>query len=140
MILSFLLANFGYPVWEPTVSQGTVSLGNVSLGNAPLACQAKRCGCKSVENCCCTKRAKLSRVTCCSKTPTLAAKTTELRWVPAISAREWQGTGVDWIQAGFVAAPPRPMEFVILVPERSFNQEVFGTQSAPFSEPLFRPV
>jgi len=140
MILSFLLANFGYPVREPVVSQGT----------APFACQGKRCGCKSAadcgQNCCCAKKAKfaVAKKSCCSRgeetTQVAANERTEMRWVLSISARECQGTGVDWIQAGFVAAPPRPVELTIAVPAGDFRFAYSFALQAPSAEPLYRPV
>lgn len=55
MILSFLLANFGYPVWEPVVTKG----------NVPFPCQFSKCGCHTLEqcrqSCCChSKREKVA--------------------------------------------------------------------------------
>lgn len=55
MMLSFLLANFGYPVWEPVTAKGDV----------PFPCQFSRCGCQTLEQCrqsCCrhSKREKVA--------------------------------------------------------------------------------
>lgn len=143
MILSFLLANFGYPVWEPVQKAGTA-----------FPCQFSRCGCQSADQCaqkcCCAKKAKFAvaksnaKKSCCGRpgtaTEVASEQRTEVRWVLAISARECQGTGVDWIQAGFVAAPLRPVELTIAVPADVFRFAYSFTSQAPSAEPLFRPV
>jgi hypothetical protein len=147
MILSFLLAHFGYPVWEPAVSKG----------NVPFPCQFSRCSCQSAghcgQNCCCSKGAKVAKATfktvrnvetkrsCCRTKPVEPkSEPGELRWVLAISASECHGTGVEWIQAGFVAAPPRSVSLVIAIPEAAAVSYQSGPYSAPLSERLFRPV
>jgi hypothetical protein len=135
MILSFLLANFGYPVWEPVQKAGPA-----------FPCQFSRCGCQSADqcsqNCCCAKKAKfaVAKKSCCTKGKVAKAERTQVRWVVAISARECQGTGVDWIQAGFVATPPRPVELAIAVPENILRIDCTFSYLAPSSERLFRPA
>src|SRR5687767_2319029 len=88
MILSFLLAHFGYPVWEPVVSKG----------NVPFPCQFSRCGCQSADqcgqSCCCSKKTKVAKVafkirgevatkpSCCSKKQSApVSEPIEIRWV-----------------------------------------------------------
>jgi hypothetical protein len=178
MVLSFLLANFGYPVWEPVIAKG----------NIPFPCQFSQCGCRTLEqcrqSCCCHSKqekvawalargidpdqiavltpeekfqyafAALSRVqvettkTCCVPKPgccsqqkqAAAQKTTELRWVLAVAAQKCHGTGIDWLQAGFVAAPPRPVLFTTHVPEAVLICAREPSWSASLREPLFRPA
>jgi hypothetical protein len=178
MLLSFLLANFGYPVWTPVIGKG----------NIPFPCQFSQCGCKTLEQCrqgcCChTKQEKFvwavergidpdrvalltpeekfrfaaatsakpaKKSTCCqsatkasccdAKREPAIEESEELRWVLSIAARKCHGNGVDWIQADFLAAPPRPVSFVVDVPEAVIPTARRLIHSASAAEALFRPV
>lgn len=180
MILSLGLANFGYPVWAPSVAKGEA-----------YPCQFGRCGCRTLEqcrtSCCChTKQEKVAwalergidpdRVavltaaekmhftgqtnvalvekacctarkakSCCCSTSKSSACTAQkptvgLTFVLAITAQKCSGTGVEWIQAGFVAAAPQPVSIVIAVPETLLDDAKFASYLSPASGHLLRPA
>lgn len=154
MIVSYGFANVGYPVWEPVVGKGDVA----------FPCQFSACGCRTAEQCrkacCChTKQQKIAwavdrgidpvrvavltaeekasaKPSCCSQ----GAGKRQLRFVLAVEARKCTGAGVEWIQAGFVAVPPHPVEFVIALPQVVAVDEVLPSYLPPVSGQLLRPV
>ncbi len=154
MLVSYGLANVGYPVWEPVVGKGSVA----------FPCQFSACGCRTAEQCrkgcCChTKQQKIARAvdrgidpervavltteekaavkpSCCSQ----GSGKGQLRFVLAVEARKCTGAGIEWIQAGFVAVPPRPVEFVIAPPQVAAVDEVWTSYLPPVSGQLLRPV
>lgn len=64
----------------------------------------------------------------------------QLRWVTAIAAQRCHGTGVEWIQAGFVAQPPLRVTLSIEIPEARVVSDVRPVYFSPVAEPLLRPV
>lgn len=75
---------------------------------------------------------------CCEAKPQNEAK--ELQWVLAINAHKCSGTGVDWIQAGFVAQPPVRVVLQIDPPVVQLTSEVVPVYFSLVAEPLLRPV
>jgi hypothetical protein len=64
----------------------------------------------------------------------------QLRWVLAIEAQKCGGTGVDWIQAGFVAPPPLHVALSIIPRETPAVSDAEPLYFSPVTEPLLRPV
>lgn len=92
--------------------------------------------CETGSSSCCTTPAKKP---CCGATVTKNDKS-QLRWVLAIDAQKCRGTGVEWIQAGFVAQPPLQVTLAITSGEEAAVSEVRPLYFSPVTEPLLRPV
>lgn len=84
----------------------------------------------------CCKPAKKS---CCGGAVAKSEKP-QFRWVLAIEAQKCRGTGVEWIQAGFVAPPPRHATLTIIPRETPTVNAVQAPYFSPVGEPLLRPV
>lgn len=85
-----------------------------------------------------------AKVDCCSK-PKMESccepeDAKELRWVLSIAASKCKGTGVDWIQAGFVGQPPLKVVFQIETREGRVVSDSEPIYFSPVTEPLLRPV
>ncbi len=87
----------------------------------------------SAKSCCCSKSAKPA---CCSE----GEQPGRLTIVLAINAQKCTGTGVEWIQAGFVAAPPMPVLLVISIPQVPLSESVVPFYQSPTSGHLLRPA
>ncbi len=70
---------------------------------------------------------------CCAKHSAPEAKQTEskLVFILSIDAQKCQGTGVEWIQAGFVALPPPAVSISITQPETSLPLLATGDYLPP---------
>lgn len=103
---------------------------------AKLVVAKKSDCCQSAKQASCCSQPKVD--SCCEAKPQNEAK--ELRWVLAIAAHKCSGTGVDWIQAGFVAQPPVRVVLQIDPPVVQLTSEVAPVYFSPVVEPLLRPV
>lgn len=90
--------------------------------------------CETGSGSCCQSAKK----TCCGG----VAKTEkpQFRWMLAIEAQKCRGTGVEWIQAGFVAPPPVRVTLTIIPREIPAVSDAEPVYLSPASEPLLRPV
>lgn len=100
--------------------------------------------CQSAKQASCCSQPKVDS---CCETPRLGgslalpkAEAKQLHWVLAISARKCSGTGVEWIQAGFVAQPPVRVVLQIDPPVVQLNSEVVPVYFSLVAQPLLRPV
>ena len=117
--------------------------------NAQKATKKSSC-CQTAKASCCSKATQVAK--CCEThrlgeslavpSDGVAAKkeAKELRWVLAISASKCKGTGVEWIQAGFVGPPPVHIAFEIEIREGCIVNDRVPIYFSPVTEPLLRPV
>jgi hypothetical protein len=115
--------------------------------NAQQNLKQKKTCCQTAKASCCSQKHKPTKITNCCETPRLGGSLAlpkegaqELRWVLAISASKCKGTGVDWIQAGFVGQPPVKVAFQIEAREGRVVSDSEPIYFSPVTEPLLRPV
>jgi hypothetical protein len=98
----------------------------------PAAC------CHTAKKACCSNKMATRPAeprSCCAK----KAVPTGLSFVLGIQAQECRGSGVDWIQAGFVALPPEPVTLAILQPATSSTTADPPAYLSPTLETLVPP-
>lgn len=117
--------------------------------NAQQGLKQKKSCCQTAKASCCSKAAQVAK---CCETQRLggsvalpndvAAKkeAKALRWVLSISASKCKGTGVDWIQAGFVGQPPLRVAIDMELNEGRVASDSAPIYFSPVAEPLLRPV
>jgi hypothetical protein len=91
--------------------------------------------CETGSGSCC----KAAKKSCCGGSLVKSEKA-QLRWVLAIEAQKCRGTGVEWIQAGFVAPPPVRVTLTIIPRETPAVSDAEPLYFSPAQEPLLRPV
>jgi hypothetical protein len=98
--------------------------------------------CQTVKQSSCCSKPSAPKVDSCCEAAGLKAEeeAKELQWVLAINAHKCSGTGVDWIQAGFVAQPPMRVVLQIDPPVVQLVSEVAPVYFSLVAEPLLRPV
>lgn len=105
--------------------------------------------CQTAKKASCCSQPVEAKVDSCCESPRLGGslalpkakeEAKELRWVLAINAHKCSGTGVDWIQAGFVAQPPVRAVLQIDPPAVQLTSEVVPVYFSLVAEPLLRPV
>lgn len=111
--------------------------------NARQNLKQKKTCCQTAKASCCSKPKVAS---CCESSPVRGnvaqpkSEAKEIRWVLAISASKCNGTGVDWIQAGFVGQPPVQLAFQMEIHEGRIVNDSAPIYFSPVAEPLLRPV
>lgn len=88
---------------------------------APAVAQAKQACCHQS-----TSAAKPKQSACCSKRPAPG-----FNFVLGIQAQKCRGSGVDWIQAGFIALPPDPVGLALIEPAAALS----GATALPYLSP-----
>ena len=101
-------------------------------GQTKVAMVKKACTARTATSCCCSTSKSSA---CTAQRPTVG-----LTFVLAIAAQKCSGTGVEWIQAGFVAAAPQPVSIVFAVPETPLDDSEFASYLSPTSGHLLRPA
>lgn len=105
--------------------------------SAPRLAMANATCCETGSGACC----KPAKKPCCGGAANVAKSgKPQLRWVLAIEAHKCRGTGVEWIQAGFVAPPPLAVTLTIIPREAPAVSDVELIYFSPALEPLLRPV
>jgi hypothetical protein len=105
---------------------------------SPPKSAAKSFTCCQTSSTSCCKPAK--KPCCGGATVAKTDAKPQLRWVLAIEAQKCHGTGVEWIQAGFVAPPPLPVTLTIIPRETPAVSDPLPLYFPPVAEPLLRPV
>lgn len=105
--------------------------------SAPKRAATTATCCETGSGSCC----KPAKKPCCGGATAVAkSEKSQLRWVLAIEAQKCRGTGVEWIQAGFVAPPPMHVTLTIIARETPAVSDVELIYFSPVAEPLLRPV
>lgn len=94
--------------------------------------------CQKAKKACCSKKAKAPQTTersCCQKQTPPAG----VSFVVGIHAQKCRGTGVDWIQSGFVALPPAPVILALAPPAAPGVSVALPSYLSPTLGKLVRP-
>ena len=90
----------------------------------------------SAKKSCCASKAVKETKSCCAKKPEAKPEEGRVVFVLGIDAQKCRGTGVEWIQAGFVALPPPAVKVTITQPEETV---VFAVAASYLSPTLGQP-